>query len=319
MNKDKKLKISSTAYRVLLLLLHLNKGQCNVDYLNSIFSSDEYISRYFSKDVILKYISTLRTAGYNISKPCHSNNYSYELNKSPVLMSLTEEQLKILASIDCYAESLHQNKLIDNYSSFLNKMKKFLPDKDGSVLVRELKKQRESLDDNFFRHARHAKLIKKIENFCAENRRVSVKYKPSCDEEEQKIVLELKNIKYDPKEVYVSGYNPITGQIHSVKLGQIVDIKQLPAKTQYNHVLSPVVFKLKGQLAKIYRPYEHEKIEQQGENTATLTVTAYVDDYESLIRRLLKYGENCEILYPRYARDAMIKIINQSIKNYKQI
>ena len=314
---NKRIKISATAYRVLLLLLHLNDGQGKVDYLNNIFSSDQYTERYFSKEVILKYISTLRTAGYDISKPTAANNYNYELNKSPVLIELSNEQIKNLAVMLCYAESLHQNKIIDNYNNFLKKIKKFIPDKQVQLLNRELKKQRENLETDFFKHAPFQELIKKIENFQSANQRVSIKYKLPYNNEEKQIILELKNIKYNKKEVYISGYNPISEQTHSIKLNQIVDIKQLPTKSQYNEILLPVSFKLKGNLAKVYRPYENEKITSTDEKSNTITVTAHIDDNDALIKRLLKYGENCEVIYPKHAKNDMIKIINQSLKNYE--
>lgn len=314
---EKKIKISATAYRVLLLLLHLNDGQGKIDCLNNIFSADQYTSRYFSKEVILKYISTLRTAGYDISKPTAANNYNYELNKSPVLIELSNDQIKNLAVMLYYAESLHQNKIIDNYNSFLKKIKKFITSNQVHLLNKELKKQLENLEAGFFKHAPYEELIKKIENFLAEKQRVSIKYKLPCHKNENNVVLELKNIKYDNKEVYVSGYNTITEQTHSIKLNHIVDIKQLPTKSQYNQILSPVTFKLKGKLAKIYRPYENEKIIPPDEKSNTITVTAYVDDKDMLIKRLLKYGENCEIIYPKHTQKDMSKIINQTLKNYK--
>lgn len=313
---SKKIKISSTAYRVLLLLMHLNNGQCKSERLNDIFLEDEYVSRYFSKDVILKYIITLRTAGYNISKPAPANNYSYELNKSPVLIELSNRQIKNIAIMYWHAEGLHQNKITENYGSFLQKIKKFIPENQVQLLNKELKKQRENPEMNFFRHSCYEKLIKKIESFIEEGRRVSIKYCPSTDSEEKQIVLEISNIKYDKKEVYVSGYSPLTEQTHAIKLEHIVDIKQLPIKSQYSQIFSPVIFKLKGQLAKIYRPYENEKVAVESEKSNTLTVTSYTDDKDMLLKRLLKYGENCEILYPKYFQNQIISTIEETLKNY---
>jgi len=316
---DKKLKISSTAYRVLLLLSHLNKGQCNVEDLNDIFSSDKLTARYFSKEVILKYISTLRTAGYDISKPIQSNNYKYELNKSPVLINLSSNQLKSLATMLYYAESLHQNKLIYNYTKFLKKTQKLLSDKQVAFLNRELKKQRENPDKIYFRHASYKKLIKKLEKFISENQRVSLKYKSLYSEQEISIVLELKTIKYEHAEVFLIGYNPVIDQTHSIRLSQILDIKQLPTKTQYSQILSPVLFNLKGIMAKVYRPYENEKITQVNESENLITVAAYVDDKTMLIKRLLKYGENCEVIYPKHVREEIRRIINETLNNYQHL
>ncbi len=314
---EKKIKISSTAYRVLLLLLHLNNGNSNVNSLNDIFSTDKYTSRYFSKEVILKYISTLRTAGYDISKPSAQNNYNYELNKAPVLIELSNKQIKNLAIMLCYAESLHQNKIIDNYNRFLKKIKKYIPEHQIKLLNKELKKQQENPESNFSKYNDYEKLIKKIESFIAAKHRVSLKYNQLNNKDENKVMLELKNIKYDRNEIYISGYNPITDQMHSIQLRQIIDIKQLPTKTQYNQVLSSVTFILKGQLAKIYRPYENEKITNIDETLNKITVTAYVDDKNMLIKRLLKYGENCKVIYPRDVQDEFNKITKQTLKNYE--
>jgi len=310
---DKKIKISSTAYRVLLLLLHLNNGCCNTDHLNKIFVEDKYVSRYFSKDVILKYIITLRTAGYNISKPTKSNEYIYELHKSPVLIDLSDQQIKNLAILYCYVEGFHQSKIVENYENFLKKIKKFIPEKQVQLLNKELKKQRENLEKTISMYSSQKELIQRIENLMKEKRRVAVRYKLSDklsgSNDENQIILELNNIKYLQKEVYVSGYSPLTEQTHSIKLENIVDIKQLPTKLQYGQILSPVIFRLKGALAKGYRVYENEKITNPQGKSGSLTVTAYVDDKDMLLKRLLKYGENCEVLYPKNAQCQMVKII----------
>lgn len=313
---DKKVKISSTAYRVMLLLRCLNDGHCKPNELNNAFSSDPYTSRDFSREVILKYINTLRMSGYNIAKPTLSNNYRYELNKSPVLIEIDEAQLKNIAVMFFYAERLHQNKIIDSYNSFLKKIKKILPESQVQILNNEIIKQRESLDNSFFAHAPHENMIKKIESFIADDQRVSIKYKLPVQDKENQVILELKNIKYEQREIYVTGYNPITEQTHSIMLSYITDIKQLPTKSQYSRILTPMIFKLKGRLAKAYRPYEHEKITPENDRLNSITVTSYTDDKEMLFKRLLKYGENCEVIYPKHARNDMIDIINETLKNY---
>jgi len=313
---DKKLKISSTAYRILLLLLYLNENPYSANQLNEIFSKDEYVARYFSKDVILKYISTLRFAGYKISKPGLANNYSYELNKSPVSANLTENQIKVLAVMDGYVKSFHQIKMVEKYKNFLRKVKKIIPDEQVEALNNELKNQEENPCEDFSRHNDFADLIKKVEHFKEEKCRVMIKYKLFDTKEEKQIVLELKNIKYDKTEVYLSGYNPVVGQTQLIKFGQIVEIRHLPTKSQYGQMLFPVIYKLSGQLAKGYRPYENEKITETSEKTNSITVTAYTEDQDMLLSRLMRYGEYCEVLYPKRARDSIIKMINKTLDNY---
>ena len=81
------------------------------------------------------------------------------------MIELSNEQLKNLAVMFCYVESLYQNKIIDNYNSFLKKIKKFIPDKQVQLLNKEIKKQREKVETDFFKHAPFEELIKKIENY----------------------------------------------------------------------------------------------------------------------------------------------------------
>jgi len=59
-NMKKQTKISSTAYRVLRLMILLNNKLYSIDELNNIFSADPNIARLFSKEVMLKYINTIR-------------------------------------------------------------------------------------------------------------------------------------------------------------------------------------------------------------------------------------------------------------------
>lgn len=313
----KKLKISSTAYRILLLLLYLNEDSCTVAKLNEVFSKDTHVARYFSKDVILKYISTLRVSGYKISKPCLANSYSYELDKLPVCADLNDNQIRVLTVIDSYIKSLHQVKLIGSYKNVLRKIQKIISDEQVELLNNEIKNLEQNPLPDFVRHKHFEELIKKLENLIEQKCRVSFKYKLPDGTEEKQIVLELKNIKYEKNEVYISGYNPVLGQTHLIRLGQIVDIKQLPTKSQYSQILSPVIFKISGQLAKVYRPYENEKITQVGDKSNTITVTAYIEDQEILLKRLLKYGDSCEVIYPKHTRDAIVKMIDKTMKNYE--
>ena len=314
---NRKLKVSSTAYRILLLLLYLNQSRYNIHQLNEIFSKNALVSRYFSRDVIIKYISTLRVAGYKISKPCLANNYTYELEKLPVSVNLNDKHIKTLAVMDTHIKSLHQSKFIKEYKSFLKKIQKLISDSQINMLIEELEQSEKNYHENIIRYEQFAELIKKIELLKEKNCRVSVVFIASDSPEEKQAVFELKSFKYDKNEVYLSGYNPIIGQSQLIKLSQIIELKQLPTKSHHNIVMTPVIFKLKGQLAKIYRPYENEKITESGKNINTISVTAYVEDYRILLNRLLKYGESCEVIYPKIARDTIIKTINKTLENYE--
>jgi predicted DNA-binding transcriptional regulator YafY len=315
---DKKIKISSTAYRVLLLLLRLNERECNVDDLNSIFCNDPNISRSFSREVILKYISTLRLAGYDISKPTALNNYCYKLIKAPVTIDLKIKELKTLALLYRYAKSLCQQKFITNYTSFCQKLQRYMSDESKAGFNKELERCENLKDEIFTCFENYRKQILKIEKSINDKQRVNLYYKLGNEESENCICLELHGLKYESSGVSLSGYNFITGQNVCINLDHIIDVRQLPAVARSQQILYPVIFKLKGRLAKTYRNYEGEKVIKIDEKIKETTVTAYTNDVDSLLKRLIRYGEYCEVLFPKSTRNSMINLIKNTIKNYQE-
>ncbi len=312
----KKLKISSTAYRVLLLLCRLNEKSRTVDELNDIFSEDPDVARFFSKDVILKYISTLRTAGYDIAKPKASNKYSYTLNKAPIQIEFSEEELNTLTLLKSYIEGFQQKKFVKNYSSFIEKIKRYMPEDQAEILNEQFLLGQEKDSEIFNKFNEHADLIKKIEQYIYEKQRVEISYQLP-GKEEKLITAQLQKIKYDIDGASVISYDLASNRINFVKINCIKNLKQLPSISGGKQSISPVIFKLKDKLAKVYRSYEGEKTTEPDSKSGEITVTAYSDDIESLLQRLLKYGENCEVIYPKLARNKTADLIKAALHNYE--
>jgi len=317
-NMSRKLKISSTAYRVLLLLQKLNEKKLSTDRLNRIFSEDPYVARFFSKDVILKYISTLRMAGFSITKPSASNDYCYVLNKAPVQIDFSEEEIKTLRMLKSFAQSFQQKKFLTNYYSFVEKLKRYMNEEQIKKLNEEFAKKTENQEKIKDKFKDYGDLIKKIEQYIVENQRVEIKYRTKQDEQEKIAVTKLQKIKYHADSVKLLYYDLVSGQMNTIKINDITNIKQLPSISGEKQLLNPVIFKIKGRLAKAYRPYEKEKLTDPDLKTGEITVTSYTDDMEVLLRRLLKYGENCEVLYPKQVRNKMINFISRTLENYKE-
>lgn len=314
----KNLKISSTAYRVLLLLKLLNENDYSIKELNTIFSSDKNVARSFSKVVMQKYITTLKLAGYKFTKPGLANKYKYKLIKAPVLINFTKDNLKTFVVLEDYVSSLFQEKLNKHYQSFLSKISGYLSEEQIAYLNYERKHQKSHSFFNNSKYSKYASLIRQFEKFCLEEQNIVVKYKLLPEGKDSQLILEPRSIKYDSDDVYICGYNPIAGERQLIHMDYIQEIKQLPVKSKYtSDKFSAVSFKLKGRLAKGYRLYEGEKISEIDKENGTITVIAYFDDKNFLIQRLMKYGDYCEVIYPKYVRDRIKEIIKDTLKNYE--
>lgn len=315
----KKLKTSSTAYRVLLLLSKLNEKAHTLNELNKTFFEDPEVGRYFSIDVILKYINTLREAGYEISKRSGSEKRLYALKNAPVKIYLDEEEINMLAMLMCYSDSLCQARLNLHFSTFMDKLCRYLSQEqvDGIKKAYEIKKKEQW--KLFSRFERYSDVIGRVEQCISEKQRVEIKYKLPEDSQEKMCVTRFHKIKYDRDEVKLLYCDLISGQMNSIKLDNICNIKQLPSILGERQTACPIVFKVKGRLAKTYRPYEGEVIKEIDKDSGETTITAYADDINSLLGRLMKYGENCEVLYPGMIREKTAELIRQTLDNYSAL
>lgn len=308
-------KISSTAYRVLLLLKLLNEKSFCIDELNSILSNDHNIARTFSNEVILKYLSTLRYAGYKISKPCVANNYTYKLIKAPIRMALSEDELKAIVVVNSFISDMHQQSLLDAKRKISSKLSRYI-DNEQILQLAQLQKNYSNVYSIPNNISRILPLMIKIEQYCLDDQKVLLKYRCEGEFQNIELTLEPKYIDYIGGEVYLCGYNPIAGEKKLIRIDYITEIKQLPAKSGTNNILSPVVFVLSGRLAKVYELHENEKITEKNDQLETITVTSYADCKIMLKQRLLKYGDLCEVIYPKSYREEIMSDLRKTLNNY---
>lgn len=309
----KNIKISSTAYRVLLIKRLLAEQDLNIDEILTFLSEDARIGRSFTKEAVLKYIHTLRASGIILVKKAHK----YSMRKSYVKYDLTLENIKTLAVMDSYVKNLHQSRMIELYQSFLTKLKKLLSEEQINLLEKEINKQSQAKKFNFAHYNEYAELIQQYEKYCFEDLRVKVFYKLPTEEEIKTVVLEPKSVKYTLNNIYLSGYNPYEGEKQLLLINYVKEIKQLPQKSRHTNVSFAITFKLKERLAKGYKLYEGEKILETNEDNSEITVTNNSEDKNALFKRLLRYGDKCEILQPKSERNNFANIIKATLNNYK--
>ena len=88
-----------------------------------------------------------------------------------------------------------------------------------------------------------------------------------------------------------------------------------PQKIATMGIGQTVVFKLKGRLAKNYKLKENESLFELLKNGDTLILNKN-ETPELLLRRLMRYSYNCEIISPKFMRDEFIELVNSTLDNY---
>ena len=158
-------------------------------------------------------------------------------------------------------------------------------------------------------------IVKKYENFCNEQQKLNLTVLENNQENEYKI--DPRRIKYEKEFVYLLGYDYINDEFKKIKIKDIKKCKQLPQKSPENKSSKYITYRLKNRLAKSYVLKENEKLVNI-ENDNELLVSNTNEDINSLFSRLLRYGENCEIVYPKSVRESFKSYIDKILEIYDE-
>lgn len=80
-------------------------------------------------------------------------------------------------------------------------------------------------------------------------------------------------------------------------------------------MFSSVTFRLKDRLAKGYRLRDDEKL-LQTKSDGSIIILNQKEDRVLLLKRLMRYGENCEVISPKTLREEMKQMIETTLSNY---
>lgn len=305
MRKPKK--ISDTSVRVLETLKFLATKNASIQDIIRYFEKFDPNNRIYTNEVILKYINTLKVFGFRFRK----QKDKYILLNLPQQFDLNEKDLKSISVLEKYAGLFPEEKVTKEIQLFLYEIERRYSD-NTCLIANNIKKP--NLTDLNLVYFKHIKQIQECEKYCIDTQRLKITYEKP-DHTTATIIAEPCEIKYLENEVYFSVYNPSSAQIQDLKINSIIKIEQLPLKSNSINMPSTVSFRLKGRLAKAYNLHEGEKLLQIEKDGSTIILNQR-EDKNLLIKRLMRYGENCELITPKNLREEMRELIKSTIENY---
>jgi hypothetical protein len=140
-------------------------------------------------------------------------------------------------------------------------------------------------------------------------------------------VLLPTEVRHERKQYFLTGYDFLLQQVREIPLTPAMEILVLPEFHMVLHdgefttdpTTLQIMFRLTGRLALSYEPYHGEKIIQRASRAERepylagtkegqeleLTVSISTQDMPSVLRRLAKYGTQCQIISPQLAVNGM--------------
>lgn len=306
MKKPKK--IGETSIRVLETLKILYKNNASIQDIIHYFEKAAPHNKSYTNEVILKYINTLKVFGFRFIK----EKDKYILLNYPGQFDFDKSNLKAIFLIEKFSELLPEERIKSEIDNFLSDLEKRYSDNTRLCLHNITKPEFINLE---FNYTKYAKQIKEYEKYCIDGLRLKITFK-NQNHSETSAMVEPDEIKYRNNEVFLSVYNPLSAQIQDINFNSILKIEQLPLKSNPTNMFSSVTFRLKDRLAKSYKPHESEKL-LQIKPDGSIIILNQKEDRALLLKRLMRYGENCEVISPKSLREQMKQMIQMTLKNYE--
>lgn len=300
-------KTSDASVRVLETLKLLFKANVSIQDIVNHFEKTDPNNRIYTNEVILKYINTFKVFGFRFIK----EKDKYLLLNTFNHFDFNEKELKLIYLIEKFSELIPEEKIKIEIHNFLTELEKQFSN-NTRILAHNITKPPHI---NFqYDYNKHSERIKEYEKYCLDKQKIKITYL-NRNKNTISAMVEPNEIKYQGKDVYLSVYNPVSALIQDINFNSITKVEQLPLMSNPTNIYSSVTFELKDRLAKAYKLHESERVIQTKTN-GNIVVLNNKEDRELLIKRLLRYGEYCEVLSPKDTREEMHKTIKEILNNY---
>ena len=272
-------KYNEACIKVFDMLKLLSKGTAYYSDIIELFNPDENNPTAGAHVILNKYLNTLKIFGINIYK---SKNI-YHLQNSFYSLNLDKNDIKMLQLLKTSGLILSNTKQKEQFDNFVH-----------DVEMRLTSTSRELLNDN-----------SKLEiSFYA-------------DSKEYKLICTPKDITFINQNIYLSVFNHLSRQIFDIPIDKITAIKQMPVLSATREAPMTVVYKIRNNLAKAYRLREWETTDGKIDEDGWLTIVNNNENFDVLIKRLMRYDVCCQVVSPKNFRERMLSTIDETLANYE--
>lgn len=302
---SKEKKIAGSSLRVLELLKALAKSPLTPSELLRLL--EEKTQKVYRKEVVTKYLNTLKLLGFNILK----EKDKYYIDKNIEKMHFSATELSLLKYLEKYTNTINLETLQNNVYEALQTIERSFSAETNEIIAHtNIRTYRPKKNTN-----KKSENVQKFERFCKEGLKLKISYKPDIHCEAEGFKIAPLKILYKKGKAVLIAYDYRNTVYKEFLIDFITDCEQSPQRHAKDYP-NAVTFRLKNRLAKSYVLKEEEKVLNCEDGT--VVISNKTEDRDMLIRRLSRYFDQCEILYPKECREKMIKYVSDIQKLYEE-
>ena len=268
----------------------------------NLFSDGNYDGTSNTHVTLNKYLNALKIFGVNVKKI----NNKYKMITPLYTINFGEDDLKSIALLKQAGNIMPKGASKKNFDEFLD-----------NIIIRSGDKDIENLSvtHNEFYNSTMVEQIKSCEKYCQDNLKLEIVYN---DEEGNEINLVCSPIEtvYLKHRICLKTMGNNGSRVYEIPLDSIKSISQMPSSSNPTSVPTTVVYRIKNRLAKNYKIRDWERLDKIESDGSHIIVNKN-EDFDILIRRLMKYGTECEVISPKFIKEEIINLINKTLSNYQ--
>ena len=289
----------------LIKLLYEDKAdyQSVIDIFIDDFNEDQTTNNI--QVILNKYLNTLKVFGLNVVK----ENNKFILKNGLYSIPFSNDDLISIGILTKLSENFPDKDISQNIQNLLKELDFRMDD----IYKNKLKNISKNYNFSFF----YSNLEEKIDyckQICKENFVVVIIYLKN--NEEVKCKCTPKEIIYEPEGAFLKVYDAISHENINIPITNILTISKQPQIANSTELTTTVVYKLKNRLAKTYKIKENEYSDGYDKD-GNLTIINKNEPFDILLKRLMRYSFNCEIISPKHLRIKMLEQINKTLEQYK--
>ena len=308
MTKKLNEKYNESCVKLFKFLIMLYKDEAEFKSVIDLISDGKYDGRTNTHVTLNKYLNALKLFGIKVKKI--KNKYKMQSSLYKIPFSL--EDLKSISQIKNIENILPEGKNKQNIDKFIKELE--IRYDENAQNIKSTINIKEISNMEFY-NTEITKQIKKCEEYCQEGQKLEIIYTYG-DDNEINLLCSPQELVYLKRKIYLRAIGNNGSRIYDIPIENIRSVKHLPSSNSAQAIPTTVVYRIKNRLAKNYKLRDCERLDKI-EYDGSHVIINKNEDFNLLLKRIMRYGTEAEIISPKYMREEMIELINKTLSNYQ--
>ena len=255
-----------------------------------------------------KYLNALKIFGIKVKKIKNKYHMLSPLDK----ITFNSEDIKCIEKLKEAAELLPNGSNKQNISAVIKNIEVRFDDATKEIV--NFNDCTNNIDLGFLKYDM-VDQIKLCEKYCQDKQKLEILYTDSSNNNMNIVCTPLETV-YLKRQVCLKTIGNNGNRVYEIPIDSIKSIKQLPSAGITVNMPTTIVYRIKNRLAKNYRIREWEKLETVEADGSKIIINKN-EDLNMLLKRLMRYSTECEVISPKFFKEEMINLINKTLSNYE--